>query len=83
MPNDENGRPFVKVDWNLWHLRVLRNALNFYKENRVEIFDRTKKELPEPTEAVIEIEKTIDRMNLEFNYHTQHADASEDIQGDI
>ena len=83
MPADEFGRPFVKVEWQMPHLRVLKNALHFYREYRVEIFDRTKKELPEPTEAVIEIEKTVDRMILEFNYHTQHADASEDIQGDI
>ena len=83
MPADEFGRPFVKVEWQMPHLRVLKNALHFYREYRVEIFDRDKTELPEPTEVIIDMEKSLDRMLLEFQYDSQPADASEDVQGDI
>ena len=83
MPADEFGRPVVKVEWQMPHLRVLKNALHFYREYRVEIFDRDKIELPEPTEVIIDMEKSLDRMLLEFQYHSQPADASEDVQGDI
>ena len=75
MPHDEEGKPYVRVDWDIRHLRTLHNAVDFYLENRVEIFDRTKKELPEPTEAVIDMEKTLNRMLLEFNFHTSNTDS--------
>ena len=52
MPCDEDGKPYVRVDWNIHHLRMLHNAVHFYREHRVEVFDKTKTELPEPTEAV-------------------------------
>ena len=75
MPRDEEGKPYVRVDWDMRHLRMLHNAVHFYLENRVEIFDKTKKELPEPTEAVIDMEKTLNRMLLEFNFHTSNTDS--------
>ena len=64
MPADEFGRPFVKVEWQMPHLRVLKNALHFYREYRVEIFDRDKTELPEPTEVIIDMEKSFFHMDL-------------------
>ena len=75
MPRDEEGKPYVKVDWDMRHLRMLHNAVDFYLENRVEIFDRTKKELPEPTEVVLDIKETLNRMLLEFNFHTSNTDS--------
>ena len=75
MPRDEEGKPYVRVDWDIRHLRMLHNAVDFYLENRVEIFDRTKKELPEPTEAVLDMKETLNRMLLEFNFHTSNTDS--------
>ncbi len=75
MPSDEDGNPYVRVDWDVRHLRMLHNAVDFYLENRVEIFDRTKKELPEPTEAVIDMKDTLNRMILEFNYFKSNTDS--------
>ena len=75
MPCDEDGKPYVRVDWDIRHLRMLHNAVDFYLENRVEIFDRTKKELPEPTEAVIDMKDTLNRMILEFNYFKSNTDS--------
>ena len=75
MPCDEEGNPYVRVDWDIRHLRMLHNAVDFYLENRVEIFDRTKKELPEPTEAVIDMKDTLNRMILEFNYFKSNTDS--------
>ena len=75
MPQDEDGHPFVRVDWDVRHLRMLHNAVHFYLEHRVEEFDKTKKELPEPTEAVIDMEKTLNRMILEFNFHSSNTDS--------
>ena len=75
MPSDEDGNPYVRVDWDIRHLRMLHNAVDFYLENRVEIFDRTKKELPEPTEAVIDMKDTLNRMILEFNYFKSNTDS--------
>ena len=75
MPSDEDGNPYVRVDWDVRHLRMLHNAVDFYLENRVEVFDRTKKELPEPTEAVIDMKDTLNRMILEFNYFKSNTDS--------
>ena len=75
MPRDEDGHPFVRVDWDIRHLRMLHNAVHFYREHRVEIFDKTKKELPEPTEAVLDMENTLNRMILEFNYFKSNTDS--------
>ena len=75
MAVDEDGKPYVRVDWGIHHLRMLHNAVHFYREHRVEEFDKTKKELPEPTEAVLDMEKTLDRMLLEFNFHQGNTDS--------
>ena len=75
MPRDEEGNPFVRVDWDIRHLRMLHNAVAFYLEHRVEEFDKTKKELPEPTEAVLDMKNTLNRMILEFNYFKSNTDS--------
>ena len=75
MPCDEEVNPYVRVDWDIRHLRMLHNAVHFYREHRVEIFDRTKTELPEPTEAVLDVEQTLNRMILEFNFHRSNTDS--------
>ena len=75
MPQDEDGHPFVRVDWDVRHLRMLHNAIDFYLEHRVEEFDKIKKELPEPTEAVLDMKNTLNRMILEFNYHKSNTDS--------
>ena len=56
-------------------VRLIYNAVDFYLEHRVEEFDKTKKELPEPTEAVLDMEKTLNRMLLEFNFHSSNTDS--------
>ena len=73
--HDERGRPFVKVDWNINHIRMLHNAVHFYLEHRVVEFDKTKKELPEPTEALLDIKNTLYRMLLEFNFQQRDSDS--------
>ena len=73
--HDDRGRPFVKVDWNINHIRMLHNAVHFYLEHRVEEFDKTKKELPEPTEALLDMKETLNRMILEFNFHRSNTDS--------
>ena len=75
MPCDEEGKPYVRVDWGIHHLRMLHNAVHFYREHRVEEVDKTKKERPETTEAVIDMEKTLNRMLLEFNFHASNTDS--------
>ena len=75
MPQDEDGHPFVRVDWDVRHLRMLHNAIDFYLEHRVEEFDKIKKELPEPTEAVLDMKNTLNRLILEFNYFIINTDS--------
>ena len=75
MPCDEEGKPYVRGDWNIHHLPMLHNAVHFYREHRVEIFDRTKTELPEPTEVVLDMENTLNKMILEFNYFKSNTDS--------
>ena len=29
---DEAGRPFLKVDWNMQHIRLLHTAVTYYVE---------------------------------------------------
>ena len=75
MAVDEDGKPYVRVDWDIRHLRMLYNAVDFYLEHRVVEFDKTKKELPEPTEALLDMKETLNRMILEFNFHTSNTDS--------
>ena len=75
MPCDEDGKPYVRVDWDIRHLRMLHNAVHFYREHRVAEFDKTKTELPEPTEAVLDMENTLNKMILEFNYFKSNTDS--------
>ncbi len=71
---EPHHRPQMKVEWNLAHLRLLHNAVSFYMDNRVELLKK-EEELKEPTEYVFEMKQTLDRMILEFNFHSQQADA--------
>ena len=68
---DEAGRHFVKVDFNINDVRLLANAVNFYLERRIEFFDEEKKELPEPTEHVIAMKRLLTAMILENTYHSE------------
>ncbi len=66
---DEAGRPFVNIHFNVHDIRLLQNAVTFYLENRVEVFDKTKKELPEPTEHVLAMQRVLYTLILENTFH--------------
>jgi len=69
--------PSIKVEWNIRHLRLLHNAVSFYLDKRVEHLQK-EEALQEPTEWVVEMQKNLNRMILEFNYHSQQSDPDQD-----
>ena len=67
--HDDAGKPFVKVDWNIKHIRMLYHAVDFYLENRVQLL-KPEEEIKEPTEDVYDMKRLLQKMILEFQYHT-------------
>ena len=64
---DESGRPYVKLDWNINHIRLLYNAVSFYLDKRVEHL-KPEEGIKEPTEQVLDMQASLNRMLLEFQY---------------
>ena len=56
---------------------MLHNAVSFYLDKRVEHLQK-EEALQEPTEWVVEMQKNLNRMILEFNYHSQQSDPDQD-----
>ena len=67
---DEDGRGYVKVDWNISHIRLLYNAVSFYLDKRVEHL-KPEEGIKEPTEQVLDMQASLNRMLLEFQYHSR------------
>ena len=59
---DEAGRPFVKVDWNINDIRLLHNAIKFYADNSEDI--------SEPEEHIEHMKRVLYAMLMEFQYRS-------------
>ena len=65
---DEAGRPFLKVDWNMQHIRLLNTAVTYYVEK---MYPKNVKDINGEKEKMVAMKEMLYKMILEFNYHSQ------------
>ena len=65
---DEAGRPFLKVDWNMQHIRLLHTAVTYYVEK---MYPKNVMDINGEKEKMVAMKEMLYKMILEFNYHSQ------------
>ena len=73
MPRDEEGKPYVRVDWDIRHLRMLHNAVSFYLTDRPVSVARPAHQ-QEPTRHVEAMKRTLGTVLMEWQYRKQTAE---------
>ena len=65
---DEAGRPYLKVDWDVRHIRLLHTAVSYYVEK---MYPKNVKDINGEKEKMVAMKEMRYKMILEFNYHSQ------------
>ena len=65
---DEAGRPFLKVDWDVRHIRLLHTAVSYYVER---MYTQNVKDVNSEKEKMVAMKEILYKMILEFNYQSQ------------
>ena len=65
---DEAGRPFLKVDWDVRHIRLLHTAVSYYVER---MYPHNVKDVNGEKEKMVAMKEILYKMLLEFNYQSQ------------
>ena len=65
---DEAGRPYLKVDWDVRHIRLLHTAVSYYVEK---MYPKNVKDVNGEKEKMLAMKETLDKIILEYNYHSQ------------
>ena len=65
---DEAGRSFLKVGWDMRHIRLLLTAVSFYIHR---MYPKNVKDVNGEKEKMIAMKETLDKIILEYNYHSQ------------
>ena len=65
---DEAGKPFLKVDWNVKHIRMLHTAVSYYVER---MYPKNVKDVNGEKEKMLAMKDTLDKIILEYNYQSQ------------
>ena len=64
----EAGRPFLKVDWDVRHIRLLHTAVSYYVER---MYPQNVKDVNGEKEKMVAMKEILYKMILEFNYQSQ------------
>ena len=65
---DEAGKPYLKVDWDVRHIRLLHTAVSYYVEK---MYPKNVKDVNGEKEKMIAMKETLDMIILEYNYQSQ------------
>ena len=65
---DESGKPFLKVDWDVRHIRMLHTAVSYYVER---MYPKNVKDVNGEKEKMVAMKEILYKMILEFNYQSQ------------
>ena len=66
---DEEGRVFIKVDWNVHDVRLLNNAMAFYDEKWIEHQAEGTQRNTGEQEHIKNIRKTLNSLILENTFY--------------
>ena len=65
---DEAGRPFLKVGWDMQHIRLLHTAVSYYIHR---MYPKKVKEVNGEKEKMWAMRDTLSKIILEYNYQSQ------------
>jgi hypothetical protein len=65
---DESGKPFLKVDWDVRHIRMLHTAVSYYVER---MYPKNVKDVNGEKEKMVAMKDMLYKMILEFNFQSQ------------
>ena len=65
---DEAGRPFLKVDWDVRHIRLLHPAVSYYVDR---MYPKNLKDVEGEKEKMVAMKETLYKIILEYNFKSQ------------
>tara|TARA_B100000945_G_scaffold241502_1_gene197551 strand:- start:280 stop:501 length:222 start_codon:yes stop_codon:yes gene_type:complete len=65
---DEAGRPFLKVDWDVRHIRLLHTAVSYYVDR---MYPKNIKDIKGEKEKMVAMRDTLYKIILEYNFQSQ------------
>ena len=65
---DEAGRPFLKVDWDVRHIRLLHTAVSYYVEK---MYPKNIMDVRGEKEKMVAMKETLYKIILEYNFQSQ------------
>ena len=65
---DEAGRPFLKVDWDVRHIRLLHTAVSYYVDR---MYPKNLKDVKGEKEKLVAMKDTLYKIILEYNFQSQ------------
>ena len=65
---DEAGRPYLKVDWDVRHIRLLHTAVSYYVEK---MYPKNIMDVRGEKEKMVAMKEILYKMILEFKYQSQ------------
>ena len=65
---DEAGRPFLKVDWDVRHIRLLHTAVSYYVEK---MYPKNIIDVRGEKEKMVAMKETLYKIILEYNFQSQ------------
>ena len=65
---DEAGRPYLKVDWDVRHIRLLHTAVSYYVEK---MYPKNIMEVRGEKEKMVAMKEALYNIILEYNFQSQ------------
>ena len=65
---DESGRPYLKVDWDVRHIRLLHTAVSYYVEK---MYPKNIMDVRGEKEKMVAMKETLYKIILEYNFQSQ------------
>jgi len=65
---DESGKPFLKVDWDVRHIRMLHTAVSYYVER---MYPKNVKDVNGEKEKMVAMKDMLYKIILEYNFQSQ------------
>ena len=65
---DEAGKPYLKVDWDVRHIRLLHTAVSYYVEK---MYPKNIIDVRGEKEKMVAMKETLYKSILEYNFQSQ------------
>ena len=65
---DEAGKPYLKVDWDVRHIRLLHTAVSYYVEK---MYPKNIIDVRGEKEKMVAMKETLYMIILEYNFQSQ------------